>query len=153
MLVAITFLLLFGCGESYCEEGDLFPGMWSGWADIDESQINIATNLHLQLFDVDGSQVEGWLYHTEGVYILQEAYVTPPCSPYWVEGLLEGVRSGGFRIDCLSAMGGNTCVEVQGDGDGITLSYSVPLLGRREIELDSYEEIGERGREEFACLE
>jgi hypothetical protein len=120
----LALLLLSGCGhEAYCESGDLFPGMWSGW-----------------------------LYHTEGIYILQDEYTTPPCDPYRVEGHLDTDTDGGFVIDCLSEPGGTTCIQVEGGPDGVVVSYSVFLLGTWEAGLGMYEEIGERQYEDFVCL-
>ena len=147
-------IYLFGCGPGvFCESGDAFPGMWSGWVNVQENLLEMDTNLHLQLFQDAEDKISGWFYHTEGTYIVQDEYVTPECSPYQVEGDIENEVGGGFHVKCLHVVESDgPCIEVEGAEGHVTLTVDVFPFGSFEGHLGHYEEIGDRNQDSFLCL-
>ena len=145
-------LILSGCGPGmpWCEAPDLFPGMWSGKVELHNSMADIDTTLHLQLFNKSPTEVEGWLYHTEGTYIIQDKYSTPECYAEAVKGGIEMFDETTFLVDCLKV--GSLCERLEGDSSKVALDLSLGLFGSYDGILDHYEELGDRALENFQCL-
>lgn len=154
----VLFIGLCGCSaEPFCDTQDIFPGMWSGRADLKEylfgdPLIEIHSELHIQLFEQKRGYVTGWFYHTEGEYVVQDKYPLYPCAPYALEGEVQDDGDGVFYAPCLVELGDSgACLEVEGDQDGVLLSVS-NILGSIEVPLERYEQI-DSSDNVFHCLE
>lgn len=133
-----------------CDDICLLPGMWSGnvyqnnpgWVEID-------TNMHLQLFQDEDDYLTGWIYHTEGIYIIQDEYETRPCESTEVFGNYY-FGEDEMITDCLLI--GSQCVKSQLSEDSALIEFDFGL-GSFTAELNQYEEIGDRLKDDFKCLE
>ena len=152
MLPNILFLIL-GCSPiiEECTVTDLLPGMWSGHAEVyEKNYIDLDTDLHVQLFQ-DGVDIVGWLYHTDGVYTLQEQYSILHCEEISIIGELASAESGTITVDCLHEPDGATCLDFTGNFYGGVISIK-NRWNTIDIMLDRYEEIGDQALENFHCL-
>lgn len=125
--------------------------MWSGHAQVyEKNYIDLDTDIHVQLFQ-DGFDVVGWVYHTDGVYTVQNKYSILQCEEIFVMGEVMSAENGELVVDCLKEPAGSTCLDFVGNTSGGTLSMR-SYWSSVDIELDRYEEIGEQALENFDCL-
>ena len=147
-------LLCSGCSYEYldCDVDYLLPGMWSGPVDLDVGVANISihASIHVQLYPDGDDHVVGWAYFTDGE-VDASGFPNNECWPISVSGEIVPSEDG-IRVDCLLLGDGGTCVSFHGTEEGADFSVSYSGFSQG-AHLSGYESLGERGLEDFQCLE
>ena len=148
----LLFLLLSGCYNiNPCVADCLLPGMWTGEVIMQNEYLNIDTTLHIQLFEDSNLGISGWVYHTNGIYQIQEEYSIFHCEEIPVSGELQRAEGGDIFVSCLSEDGGNSCIDLLGNSLEAEINF-YNFWGDHSFVLDSYEEIGDSAKEDFKCI-
>ena len=151
-LFLLLFIFSLGCKSTDpCVVDCLLPGMWSGEVEMQNNYLNIDTNLHVQLFEGEDSKISGWLYHTDGVYQIQEEYSILHCEEIPVSGDLLWAEGGEIFVKCLSEDNGASCVDFLGNSFDADIDF-YNFYGSYSFVLDTYEEIGDAAKEDFRCV-
>lgn len=151
-LFFVLFAFLIGCKPTDpCVVDCLLPGMWSGEVAMQNNYLDIDTNLHIQLFEDENSKISGWIYHTDGVYKIQEDYSILHCEETAVSGDLQWAESGEIFVKCLSEDDGKSCLDFLGNSFEAEIDF-YNFYGSYDFILDTYEEIGDAAKEDFRCV-
>ena len=152
ILSLILFFSILGCkSTNSCIVDCLLPGMWSGEVTMQNNYLDIDTTLHVQLFEDEESTISGWIYHTDGIYRIQEDYSILHCEETPISGELQWAEGGDIFIKCLSEDDGKSCIDFLGNSFTAEIDF-YNFYGSYNFILDTYEEIGDAAKEDFRCV-
>ena len=102
MIYNFLFLLFFACASP---EGinPYIPGSWVADNVYRDhfNLIEIDSNIGIQLYMINGVDVNGYIYHDEGSVIIQGEYPLEPCVSYRLTGRVEYLENG-FKTNCMT---------------------------------------------------
>ena len=98
----LTFLFL-ACAPDEPEDDSYLPGSWTAENVYREhfGLIEIDSNIGIQLYMINETNVNGYIYHDEGTVLIQGEYYLEPCVSYQLTGQVEH-WAGGFKTNCMT---------------------------------------------------
>ena len=103
MIFSLLLILFFLACEPTEVETSYLPGSWTADEVYREhfGLIEIDSNIGVQLYMINETDVNGYIYHDEGTVVIQEDYFIEPCISYRLSGQVEYFENG-FKTNCMS---------------------------------------------------
>jgi len=98
----IALIIILACEPIEVDTPHL-PGSWTAENVYREhfGLIEVDSNVGVQLYMINETDVNGYIYHDEGTVLIQDDYYIEPCISYQLTGQVEYFVNG-FKTNCMT---------------------------------------------------